>query len=143
MRRTVVLIGVLACAIVGVAVYGVQHSAAKTRANARVTTVPVAVATAEAKDFPISVNGVGTVQASGTVDVHAQVSGTLTKVSFTEGQGVKAGDLLAEIDARPYEAALQQAQAALAKDQAQLGTAQRDLARFNELSSKGFATAQQ
>ncbi len=103
---------------------------------------PVAVITAPVvrKDVPIHVDGIGTVQAFNTVTVRPQVDGLLEKVTFTEGQDVKAGDVLAQIDRRPYEAKLTQVQGTKAKDEAQLANAKLDLDRFVRLGQ--FATQQ-
>lgn len=105
--------------------------------------VPVSVATAERRDVAVTLNGLGTVQASQTINIHTRVDGTLQSVSFTEGQNVKAGDVLARLDPRLAEAALAQAQAAKAKDEAQLRSAQADLVRFSQLAQKDFASKQQ
>lgn len=105
--------------------------------------VPVSVATAERRDVAVTLNGLGTVQASQTVNIHTRVDGTLQSVTFTEGQNVKAGDVLARLDPRLAEAALAQAQAAKAKDEAQLRSAQADLVRFSQLAQKDFASKQQ
>lgn len=105
--------------------------------------IPVTVATAKRQDVPVLLRNIGSVQALQTVLVRARVDGTLTRVFFTEGQDVKAGDKLAEIDPRPYAAALAQAQARKAADAAQLGTAQRDLARTTSLAQNSFASRQQ
>ncbi len=108
---------------------------------------PAAVAVDSAavarRDVPIYLDGLGTVQAFYTVKVTARVDGELTKVAFVEGQRVKRGDLLAVIDPRPYQAALDQARATLAKDRAQLANARKDLARYTVLAPKKLASAQQ
>ena len=103
---------------------------------------PVAVITAPVvrKDVPIHVDGIGTVQAFNTVTVRPQVDGLLEKVTFTEGQDVKGGDVLAQIDRRPYEAKLTQVQGTKAKDEAQLANVKLDLDRFVRLGQ--FATQQ-
>lgn len=85
------------------------------------------------RDVPIWLAGLGTVQASNTVTVHPRVSGALDRVAFNEGQLVKAGDILAQIDPRPYAATLQQARAKKAQDEAQLANAQLDRDRFRAL----------
>src|SRR5215813_11718008 len=103
---------------------------------------PVAVITAPAvrQDVPVYVDGIGTVEAFNTVTVRARVDGLLEKVEFTEGQDVKAGDLLAQIDPRQYEAKLSQVQGIKARDEAQLANAKLDLERAVKLGS--FATQQ-
>jgi multidrug efflux system membrane fusion protein len=105
--------------------------------------VPVSVASVERRDVAVTLAGLGTVQASQTVNIHTRVDGTLQTVTFTEGQDVKAGDVLAKLDPRLAEAALAQAQAAKAKDEAQLRSAQADLVRFTQLAQKDFASKQQ
>ena len=128
--------------IIGAVIYGVESRGARPARSGEAAT-PVAVATAEAKDFPITVAAVGTVQASNKADVRAQVTGTIQRIVFNEGQPVHAGDLLAEIDGRPYQAALAQAQSVLARDQANLINVRKDLERYTDLSTKGYATRQQ
>lgn len=119
--------------------------------------VPVAVAQATEEAVPIQVQTVGTVEAFSTVEVKAQVAGPLMTVNFTEGATVKQGDLLFEIDSRPFREALRQAEAAAAKDEAQLRVAQAtldrsraqlknadaDAARYEQLSKEGISTRQQ
>ena len=105
--------------------------------------VPVVTTTAARQDFPVTVEGLGTVTAYNSVDVRPQVAGTIQKIGFTEGRTVQADDLLAQIDPRPYQAALEQAQASLTSDQATLANQQADLARYQPLAAKGYATAQQ
>lgn len=95
--------------------------------------VPVRVAPATVGDFPLYYKALGTVTATNTVNVRSRVAGELVKIHFQEGQQVKAGDLLAEIDPRSYQIALQQAEGTLAQNQAQLKNAQIDLARYKGL----------
>jgi multidrug efflux system membrane fusion protein len=104
--------------------------------------VQVTVATAARRDVPIYLSGLGTVQASTTVSIHAQVDGTLQEVPFAEGQQVHKGDVLARIDPRLFQAALDQAKAKKAQDEAQLIAADKDLVRFTTLGNKGFETQQ-
>ena len=94
-------------------------------------------------DMPITIDALGTVTPFETVTIRTQIAGTLQSVGFTEGQTVKAGDFLAQIDPRPYEAALAQAQGQLAKDQALLSQAQGDLARYQQLAKQDSIAQQQ
>jgi len=105
--------------------------------------IPVVVAAAEQKDVPIYLDGLGTVQAYNTVTVRAMVDGPLVKVNFVEGQDVKKGDLLAQIDPRTYQAALDQAAGKKAQDEAQLANARLDLARYQKLVANNYSSAQQ
>jgi len=98
--------------------------------------VPVVAAKVEQKDTPVYLDGLGTVQAFNTVTVHTRVDGELQQVLFTEGQDVKTGDLLAVVDPRPYQAALDQAIAKKAQDEAQLANAKVTLARNTDLLNK-------
>ena len=110
-------------------------------ADARV--VPVQVAAAAKRDVPIWLEGLGTVAASQQVTVRSQVDGRLDKVLFTEGQTVKKGDVLAQIDPRPFQVQLHQAQGALTRDKAQLLTARESLVRYRALKDQQLVAAQQ
>jgi multidrug efflux system membrane fusion protein len=112
-------------------------------AQAQQAALPVEVAKVKPADVPISLQGIGTVKAFNTVTLHAQVDGVLERIRFTEGQAVRAGDVLAQIDPRPYEAALEQVRAKMAQDEAQLGNAQLDLQRYTNLARTAFASRQQ
>ncbi len=94
-------------------------------------------------DMPLTIDALGTVTPFETVTIRTQIAGTLQSVGFTEGQIVKQGDFIAQIDPRPYEAALAQAQGQLAKDQALLGQAQSDLARYQQLAKQDSIAQQQ
>jgi multidrug efflux system membrane fusion protein len=103
--------------------------------------VPVTIAPVVKADFPVYLNGLGTVQGFNTVLVRTRVDGQIDKVAFKEGQMVKQGDLLVEIDPRPYQATLDQAKAKKAQDEANLANANLDLQRYTKLGE--FATRQQ
>jgi multidrug efflux system membrane fusion protein len=104
--------------------------------------VPITEGRAETRDVPIWLSGIGSVQALNAVTVKVRVDGQLDRVAFTEGQDVRKGDLLAQIDPRPFRAQLKQAQANKAKDEAQLANARLDLERSMRLEAKGVATQQ-
>lgn len=105
--------------------------------------IPVATAPAILADVPMTLDGLGTVTAANTVAVRTQVDGQLQEVAFREGQEVKAGDILVQIDPRTYQAQLAQASAKRAQDEAQLANARRDLARYAALVKNEYATRQQ
>ncbi|HSC30289.1 MAG TPA: efflux RND transporter periplasmic adaptor subunit [Gemmatimonadaceae bacterium] len=105
--------------------------------------VPVAVAHVEKRDVPYEIDATGTIEPMQTVSVSAQVGGILTHIDFKEGDDVKQGQVLFQIDPRPFQAALQQARAGLAKDSAQLTTALQDEQRFAQLVQKDYVTQQQ
>ena len=107
------------------------------------TVVPVAVATAERRDVPVYLKGLGSVTASNTVSVKSRVDGQLAQINFKEGQHVDHGDLLAVIDPRPFQVALDQAQANLFRDQAQLKDAQLNYERFKSLLDESGAISRQ
>jgi membrane fusion protein, multidrug efflux system len=98
--------------------------------------VPVAVARISTADLPVKLSALGSVTAFNTVTVRPRVDGQLMRVAFSEGQFVKKGDLLAEIDPRPFQVQLEQAQGQLARDQAQLANARVDLTRYQTLWSE-------
>jgi multidrug efflux system membrane fusion protein len=104
--------------------------------------VSVTTTVAIRQDTPIYLSGLGTVQAYFTVAIHAQIDGKLQEVLFTEGQEVKKGDILAKIDPRLYQAALDQAKAKKAQDEALLAAADKDLTRFKGLALKGIESQQ-
>jgi multidrug efflux system membrane fusion protein len=104
--------------------------------------VPVVAATVASHDVPIYLRGVGTVIAFNNVIVRSQITGQIISINFTQGQAVHAGDLLAQIDPRPFQAQLDQATANRDRDQAQLANAQANLGRYTPLEAKGYATTQ-
>jgi multidrug efflux system membrane fusion protein len=105
--------------------------------------VPVTAAAAQVQDVPVFLDGLGTVQAFNVVEIKAQVNGTLVALPAHEGQEVHKGDIVAEIDPRPYKASLDQAMAQKAEDAAQLQSAQLDLKRYQDLAKHQFAPVQQ
>jgi membrane fusion protein, multidrug efflux system len=104
--------------------------------------IPAGVASAQKGDMPVTLSGLGTVTPLAVVTVQTQLSGYLMSVGFQEGQHVKKGDFLAQIDPRPYQVALEQAQAQLAKDQAALRDAELDLKRYNTLVAQNSIATQ-
>jgi multidrug efflux system membrane fusion protein len=146
MRRVkTIAIGALAAIVVtggGLATahrWTIAHAAAQTPA---VPAVPVVAGEVMRHDVPIYLRGVGTVIAYNTVVVRSQIQGQLTRIPFTEGQAVRAGDLLAEIDPRPFQAQLDQVTATRDRDRAQLTNAQANLKRYADLGAKGWASQQ-
>jgi len=105
--------------------------------------VPVVVSTATRGDLPVFFNGLGTVTAYNTVTVRSRVDGQIVKINFTEGQMVHEGESLVEIDPRPFQVQLEQAEGQLAKDQAQLRDAQVDFDRYQQLFKAGVIPKQQ
>src|SRR5437764_697476 len=116
------------------------QAGAQKRVPARAA-VPVRITAVEQADFPVFLTGLGTVQGFNTVVVRTRVDGQINRIAFKEGQFVKEGDTLVEIDPRPFQAALDQAKAKKAQDEANLANASLDLQRFTKLGE--FATRQQ
>jgi membrane fusion protein, multidrug efflux system len=140
----------LAGAVAGAGYYGWQRfygpeagskSADAQKAGAPAPAVRVTVSPVEKADFPVYLSGLGTVQGFNTVQVRTRVDGQIDKIAFQEGQLVNQGDLLVEIDPRPFQAVLDQAKAKKAQDEANLANANLDLQRYTKLGE--FATRQQ
>lgn len=140
-------LGMIGLVVVGGALVGwrVMHgsNAAHAADPASPPQVPVTTATAQVRDVPVFLEGLGTVQAYNVVEMKAQVNGTLVALPAHEGQEVKKGDVIAEIDPTPYKAALDQAVAQRTEDAALLQSAQLDLKRYQNLAQKDFAPIQQ
>jgi multidrug efflux system membrane fusion protein len=139
------LVAVVVLALTAVAVIwrmslhpGLPEAAAQTPGQA----IPVTAGTVAVEDVPVFLHGIGTVQAYNSVAVKSRVDGQIVRVDFKEGQDVKEGDPLLQIDPRPYQAALEQAQAAKQKDEAQLAGAKLDLERYEKLLGTGYQTRQ-
>jgi multidrug efflux system membrane fusion protein len=135
----VVLIGVAA---IGAGVMWWQDATKPAQAPPVPPPVPVVAGTVQSHDVPIYLTGVGTVIAYNTVVVRSQIQGQIVSINFTEGQRVRAGGLLAQIDPGPYQAQLDQMTATRDRDQAQLINAQANLDRYTKLADKGWATPQ-
>src|ERR1700753_1442848 len=143
--RTITWI-VLIAVVAGAGYYGWQRysanqAGAQAAAQKKAPAVGVSIGTVEKADFPVYLTGLGTVQGFNTVLVRTRVDGQIDKIAFKEGQLVKEGDLLVEIDPRPYQAAYDQAVAKKAQDEANLANANLDLQRFTRLGE--FSTKQQ
>jgi membrane fusion protein, multidrug efflux system len=120
-----------------------QSGGAPPVASAPKAAIPVTVARAETADFPVYLDGLGTVEPYDTVTVRSRVDGEVVKIAFRQGQMVNQGDTLAQIDPRPYQAALDQALAKKAQDEANLKNAQLNLQRYDTLAKQDFASRQQ
>lgn len=147
MRRLTLLIALVLLAGAGVWWFALRPPAATATTASRRDNgggpIPVLVAAATQQDVPIYLDGLGTVQASATVTVRPQVDGTLVEVRFKEGQDVHKGDVLARIDPRTYQAAVDQAVAKKEQDQANLANARVDLTRYAKLAASAYTSAQQ
>jgi membrane fusion protein, multidrug efflux system len=136
MRKRAVILGVLAAACIGGGI-GWRVVTAGAEAPPSPATppppVPVVAATVQVSDVPIVMAGIGTVCAYNVVDVHTQLTGTIEKIDFVEGQVVKPGDVIAQIDPRPYQAALEEDEAILKVDEAHLANAEANLRRYQIL----------
>ncbi|TMJ30169.1 MAG: efflux RND transporter periplasmic adaptor subunit [Alphaproteobacteria bacterium] len=144
-RKTAVRAGLLLVVLAGGGAFAFTHGfGSKTSAPkpSAPTPVPIVAGTVEQHDVPIYLTGVGTVVAYNTDVVRSQIQGQIVSINFTEGQAVHAGDLLAQIDPRPYQAQVDQYTANRDRDQAQLTNAKANLNRYTPLAQKGWATPQ-
>ena len=143
-RRRIAVIGAAVVILAGGGLYWYRVPGSEPARTARppARLIPVSVAVAGRQDVPIYVTGLGAVQASFTIAIHSQVDGIMQEVRFTEGQHVKKGDVLAQIEPRPFQAALDQAKAKRSQDVATLGAAQKDLERSRTLVVQSVATQQ-
>jgi membrane fusion protein, multidrug efflux system len=146
MKKKVVIPSVLLAAVLAAGGLYFAHNQALEKASATTPAepppAPIVAGTVAQHDVPIYLTGVGTVIAYNTDVVRAQIQGQIISINFTEGQTVHAGDLLAQIDPRPYQALIDQYTGNLQRDQAQLKNAQVNLTRYTTLGNKGWATPQ-
>src|ERR1700704_3830422 len=146
MRRKIVIPSVLLIAILAIGGgLALTHTGPVERPApppAAAPPVPIVAGVVTQHDVPIYLTGVGTVIAYNTDVVRSQIQGQLISINFTEGQAVHTGDLLAQIDPRPYQAQIDQFTANRDRDQAQLANALANLNRYTPLEQKGFATTQ-
>jgi membrane fusion protein, multidrug efflux system len=140
-RQILFIVAGLVLASVAAAIIFWRHMTTQAAQTGR-PAVPVTVAEASVRDVPIYSGALGTVQALNTIAIRAQVNGQLVSIDFRQGQEVRRGDVLARIDPAPLQAALDQAIAKKSQDEAQLISAQKDLARFKTLALKSFETQQ-
>ncbi len=136
--RPVVLVAAIAIVILAYVLFFSGKDKGRPPAEA----VPVSAAEALVQDVPHYLQGIGTVTPSADVIVTSRVTGTLMSLSFTEGDRIMAGDVLAQIDPRPFEAALAQARGTLAKDEADLANARKDAGRYAKLAAKDYVAGQ-
>ena len=141
-RLVMAAAGLVALALFAWLIAPAGSTSARSARDATPPAIQVDIAQVTRRNVPVYLDGLGTVQAFYTVKLTARVDGELTKVAFIEGQQVKRGQLLAQIDPRPFQAALDQARATLAKDEAQLADAHKDLARYAILEPKRLASQQ-
>jgi multidrug efflux system membrane fusion protein len=143
-RKIVILTALLVVALAAGGVFLLMHGSPSTTPTAAPASppVPIVAGVVAQHDVPIYLTGVGTVIAYNTDVVRSQIQGQIVSINFTEGQTVHTGDLLAQIDPRPYQAQIDQYTANLERDQAQLQNAQANLNRYVPLASKGYATPQ-
>jgi multidrug efflux system membrane fusion protein len=132
---------VLSLACSGEAVQSTSSSS--DRGNPQPAAVPVATGTVVQKPMPVAISVIGTAEPFSTVSVRSQITGELTSVTFKEGDDVRKGQVLFTLDRRPLEAALQQAEAILARDLAQSANAKSQAARYEDLANRGIATREQ
>ena len=145
-RRWWILLGIALVAVLGVFLLRRGKGSAGQQAGgqgAQARAVPVGVSAAEKRDVPIWVEGLGNVTSLATVTIRPRVSGQILSVAFQEGGRVRTGDLLVQLDPRPFKIALEQAEATTARDAATLKNAQRDLARYKDLSAQKLIAQQQ
>ena len=143
MKRSIVAaLAFFIVALAAVSVWYFEKSQPYTPAVPVTAAMPVVATRVTSKDVPVYLLGIGTVIAYNTDLVRSQIQGQLVQITFTEGQMVKAGDLLAQIDPRPFQTQIEQLTANRERDSAQLSNAEANLSRYTQLGDKGYATPQ-
>jgi multidrug efflux system membrane fusion protein len=142
MRLRTSVAAIVVIVIAGGGAFAVTHKASPRPQQGPAPSMPVVAGTVSTHDVPIYLRGIGTVIAYNTDIVRSQIQGQLTRIAFTEGHAVHAGDLLAQIDPHPFQAQVDQVTATRDRDQAQLTNALANLGRYMQLASKGDATPQ-
>ena len=142
MRRKIIILAVGVVVILGGVLAFNSGSASKASAAAPASPVPIVAGVVAQHDVPIYLTGIGTVIAYNTAIIHSQIQGQIASINFSVGQTVHAGDLLAQIDPRPYQAQIEQLTANQDRDQAQLTNSLANLNRYATLEQKGWATPQ-
>jgi multidrug efflux system membrane fusion protein len=142
LASSVLLISLLALTMGGCN-RGASPDTQGSKGAAGVPAVPVGVAPAAKQDMPVFLEGLGNVTAFNTVNIKSRVDGQITQIAFREGQDVKQGELLVQIDPRPYQVALEQAKATLYRDQTQLTIAKRQFDRYTQLFKEGVVSREQ
>jgi membrane fusion protein, multidrug efflux system len=144
MRRKIIISVVGATVVLAGGLFAFKHESASraSAASPAPPPVPIVAGVVAQHDVPIYLTGVGTVIAYNTAIIHSQIQGQIASINFTEGQTVHAGDLLAQIDPRPYQAQIAQLTANRDRDQAELTNSLANLTRYTTLGEKGWATPQ-
>lgn len=119
------------------------NNKAKAEAGPKKRAVPVLIGTSETRTVPVEIQAIGTVEPFATVEVKSQITGTLQRINFKEGDDVKKGEILFVLDPRPFTAMLNQAQGALIRDRAQLDLARKELERYTGAVKKGYVSTEQ
>ena len=144
MRRKIIVpaVGAIIVLAIGVLAFDLESTSRTSAESPPPPPVPIVAGVVAQHDVPIYLTGVGTVIAYNTAIIHSQIQGQIVSINFTEGQAVHAGDLLAQIDPRPYQAQIEQLTANRDRDQAQLTNSLANLDRYTSLAQKGWATPQ-
>jgi membrane fusion protein, multidrug efflux system len=144
MKKRFVAFGLFSAACIGgVIAWRSTTASSEPRKDVAPPPVPVVATKVQVSNVPTILTGIGTVEAYNVVDVHTEVTGTIEKIGYVQGQTVHPGSLIAQLDPRPFQAALQQDEANLARDKAHLANAEANLSRYIPLLKQGFATPQQ